>query len=276
MEIASHIYSLYAPINKGYFLSKYPPNVYLILDGEGVLIDSGYGYKDGVKRRLDYLEELGKPKVEYIVLTHGHPDHMGGAEKIKKATGAKIMIHERDAKVASRTLKEAGIDETFHGGEVLRVGNIELEMMHTPGHTSGHICVMKRDDRSLFTGDHILGSGTTAIDPKDGDMSVYVESLKLLQGIDIKTIYPGHGQPIKEPQRKIRKLIEHRVRREEQILTYLGRGMNTIDAMFPVMYPELDKDLWRDARGQIEVHLIKLRKEGRVLSKDGGKSYSLR
>ena len=273
MELAAGVHSLHVDMEGSFFLRKYPPNVYLVLDGEGVLIDSGYGDDDAVGKRLEYLKSIGNPRISSIILTHPHPDHMGGAEKLKKATGARIMIHQDDAEVANEAFEDIRVDETFRGGEVVRVGRIELEMVHTPGHTHGHTCVLKRDDRGLFTGDHILGTGTTAVGPERGDMAKYIESLRRLQGIDISVLYPGHGEPVKEPQRKIRELIDHRLEREQQITSLLGQGVHTVAGLVRAIYPELDEDLLEAARGQVEVHLIKLEREGRVASQDGDQYY---
>ena len=276
MELAPGVHSLHVPVGGSFFFRKYPPNVYLVLDGEGVLIDSGYIHQDAVEKRLEYLKGLGSPRISYIILTHSHQDHMGGAEELKKATGARIMIHHEGADAANQAMENTRVDETFRGGDVVKVGGTELELVHTPGHTAGHTCVLKRDDRALFTGDHILGTGTTAIDPELGDMARYIRSLRKLQEYDISVLYPGHGQPVKEPQRKIQELIDHRLEREQQITSLLGQRVNTIETLVEAIYPELDRDLLEDARGQVKAHLIKLEREGKAASLGGGKSYEIK
>ena len=275
-ELAPGVHSLHVPMEGSFFLRKYPPNVYLVMDGDGVLIDSGYGVEEAVRQRLDYLKSLGSPRISHIILTHPHPDHMGGAEKLKKATGARIVIHQEDAAVANEAFENTRVDETFRDGEVVRVGSTELELVHTPGHTPGHTCVLKRDDNALFTGDHILGSGTTAIGPERGDMAVYIDSLRKLQDLEIGVMYPGHGQPIKRPRRKIQRLIDHRLMRERQILALLDQGVDTIEGLVQELYSGIHKDLMNSAQGQVKVHLIKLEREGRVKSRHGGQSYALK
>lgn len=276
MELAPGIHSLHVSMEGTFFVRRYPPNAYLVEDGECALIDSGYGDEHSINRRLEQLKELGNPRIDYIILTHPHLDHLGGAERFKELTGAKILIHHLDADVANEAFQNSRVDDAFGDGEVIRIGRIELEMVHTPGHTHGHTCVLKRDDRAIFTGDHILGTGTTAVGPERGDMAKYIESLHRLQGMELSVLYPGHGEPVLEPQRKIRELIDHRMERDRQVLMYLGRGIDTIDGLVKAIYPELDDYLLNDARGQVKVHLIKLEREGRVESRGQGQTYTLR
>lgn len=274
MELTPGVHSLHVPMEGEFFLRAFPPNAYLVIDGEGVLIDTGYGEEEAVNQRLTYLKSIGNPSIGHIILTHPHVDHLGGAERFKKVTGAKILIHEDDADVANEEFEDTRVDETFKGGEVIRVGGTELELVHTPGHTHGHTCVLKRNDRGLFTGDHILGIGTTAVSPDRGDMAKYMDSLRKLQDIEISVLYPGHGKPVNEPQRKIKELIDHRMEREKQVLALLEQGVNDIEGMVKSIYPELNKDLLDSARGQVKVHLVKLEREGVVEAR--GESYVLK
>ncbi len=276
MELTPGIHSLHVPMTGEFFVRAFPPNVYLVMDGEGVFIDTGYNADDAVDQRLDYLKSIGSPSISHIILTHPHVDHLGGAERFKKVTGAKILIHADDADVANEEFEDTRVDETFKGGEVVRVGSTELELIHTPGHTHGHTCVLKRDDRALFTGDHILGTGTTAVSPDRGDMARYMDSLRKLQGLEISALYPGHGQPVKEPQRKIKELIDHRMEREKQVIALLSDGVDDIEGMVKAIYPELNKDLLDSARGQVKVHLVKLEREGKVETRNDGESYVLK
>ena len=133
---------------------------------------------------------------------------------------------------------------------------------------------MNRSNRSLFTGDHILGTGTTAVSPDRGDMAKYIDSLRKLQPLDISALYPGHGSPVNQPQAKIKELLDHRMEREKQVLGYLSEGRDTIDSLVRAIYPELDKDLLSEAEGQVKVHLVKLVNEGRVEAR--GEKYGVR
>jgi len=274
MELTANLHSLYVSMEGTFFFRKYPPNVYLVQGDQSVLIDSGYGDEASVNNRLKQLRTLQDPELSYVILTHPHPDHLGGAERFKDITGAKIIIHNQDADVANEMFKHTKIDDAFKDGDIINIGNDELQLIHTPGHTYGHTCVLRKSDRALFTGDHILGTGTTAVGTERGDMANYIESLRKLQGMDIATLYPGHGSPVQEPQRKIKELLDHRLERECQILNNLSEGNNTIRTIVTAIYPELDPDLLTSATGQVTVHLIKLEKEGRV--KRNGEIYSIR
>ena len=276
MELDQGIHSLYVSMEGSFFSRKYPPNVYLVEDGECALIDAGYGDEASISNRLEQLKALQNPRIGYIILTHPHPDHLGGAERFKKETGAKILIHQEDTDVANEVFEETKVDDAFNDGEVIRVGGVELELVHTPGHTYGHTCVLRRSDRALFTGDHILGTGTTAVSPERGDMAKYIDSLRKLQGMEISALYPGHGEPVHEPQRKIKELLDHRLERERQVLHYLSEGRITVDSIVQAIYPELDTDLLDSAKGQVKVHLVKLEQEGKVESRDEGETYAVK
>ena len=275
MELAPGLHSLHVPIEDGsFFFRHYPPNSYLLTHGEGALIDTGTGDDDSVSNRLNQLKDLGSPDFRYIILTHPHVDHLGGAEALQKLTGARVLIHRDDADTANEEFENTRIDDILNDGDVIDLGGLELEMIHTPGHTHGHTCVLNRTDRSLFTGDHILGTGTTAVSPDRGDMAKYIDSLRKLQPLDVSVLYPGHGSPVNQPHAKFKELLDHRLEREKQVLTFLSEGRNTIESLVKAIYPELDQDLLSEAEGQVEVHLVKLINEGRVESH--GKTYTLK
>ncbi len=245
-------------------MGTYPPNVYLVAGREAALVDAGYGDEADVRARVDYIKGLADSRLAYIVVTHAHADHAGGAEGIKEATGAKIILHRLDVETQNRYFRATTVDTVVEDGDTLAVDGHEIEVIHSPGHSPGHICLYLRGAKALFSGDNVPGAGTTAIAPPQGDMGQYVESLRRLLAYDIETIYPGHGPAIKEPRRKIQELVDHRLDREEQVLGCLRRGKGTIEEMVREIYPELDRRLLGAARGQVLAHLIKLERERRV------------
>lgn len=258
MEIAPRVHSI--PAGKGPFMGFFASNVYLVVGNEGALIDSGYGEEASVSAVLDYVRSLVGLKLAYILVTHAHPDHIGGAPRIREATGAAIVLHSLDACACA----ELSADSVVNDGDVLAVDSIGLEVIHTPGHSPGHICILLREEGILFSGDHVLGLGTTAMRPPEGDMAQYMDSLRRLLNYDIQLICPGHGPPITAPRRKLEELVEHRLERERQVLRTLQAGTASIDELVRRIYPELDSRLRQAAEGQIHAHLIKLEQEGKV------------
>lgn len=235
-------------------MGVFPPNVYLVVGQQAALIDAGLEDGDLVQARLDHLKEISSPQPSYIVLTHGHHDHLGGVGRFKSATGARLVCHQLIA------LGEVKVKD----GDRVDLGGLTLEVIHTPGHSPGHICLYLRERQILFSGDHVLGLGTTVIVPEQGDMALYMTSLEKLLAMNIALICPGHGPLIKEPRRKLWELLEHRRERESQVLQYIGQGKATVEEIVKEIYPELDTRLHHWARDQVLAHIIKLEKEGRV------------
>jgi glyoxylase-like metal-dependent hydrolase (beta-lactamase superfamily II) len=172
--------------------------------------------------------------------------------------------------VARARNKSRGVPDILTGdGDILEIGGFSLEIIHTPGHSPASVCVYIRESKVLFTGDHILGIGTTVVDAPEGDMTQYIDSLKKLLSYDIRLICPGHGPPIKEAERKIRELIAHRQERELQVLRCLRQGRKNVARLVAEIYPELDCRLLELARRQVLAHLRKLAKEKKVVSSGG-------
>lgn len=284
LEIAPGIESIPAAVP--FYSGPYPPNVYLLTaGGEAALIDSGFGDEESLRIRQDYLSERLNLRIPYIILTHHHLDHAGGAHRLRKATEARVAMHRDEVRFLDQLAQgapqdvgalerhpqlwqaasEARPDILLSDGQTLAVNGQELEVVHTPGHTLGSICLYERKARILFTGDTILGVGTVAISPPPyGDMALYLRSLERLKGYDIAMMLPGHGPPVEEPQRKIQELIDHRHEREEQIIQLIAAGKAGLTQLLAEIYPELDRRIMPMARRQVLAHLSKLRDEGRV------------
>jgi glyoxylase-like metal-dependent hydrolase (beta-lactamase superfamily II) len=291
-EVTSHVRSLHVPLE--WFPQPYPPNVHLILDGtEGALIDAGFADDESIAKRLGMLRAMPGLSVRYIVITHHHFDHASGAGRLREATGARIVMHRDEAPLLARAAAEelpsdvdappdrqewaerarrwreeaaaARPDQLVADGEALRIGSLTLRMVHTPGHTAGHLSPFLEQGRVLFAGDNVLGLGTTVVPPPPhGDMAQYVDSLRKMQALDAELMCCGHGPAVREPSRKLQELIDHRHEREEQILSLVREGRDTVRALVKAIYPELDKRIVGMAQSQVRSHLAKLERESRV------------
>jgi len=250
-------------------------NVYLIGEGEVAVLDPGSGQEDAI---LNYLATLGNPRVVKVIVTHSHQDHCGGAPKIQQATGAEILGPLTDLPYINETMKTAAVDIPLKDGETIEVGSVTLKVIHTPGHTPGHIALFMEAEKILFPADNVVGTGTTAIPPSpQGDMFDYVNSLRKLLALESRLICSGHGPIIENPREKIESLIHHRQARENQVIDALKGGKETpYDIMLSIYEKEIEPRLYRAAEGQVISHLIKLEKEGKVKgSEREGKKYYL-
>ncbi|MGQ9572610.1 MAG: MBL fold metallo-hydrolase [Dehalococcoidia bacterium] len=297
MEITPHVHSIPAP--QAFYSGPLAPNVYLVLDGsEGALIDAGYPDEGSVKPRLEYLRALPSLRLAHIIVTHHHLDHCGGAHALRQATGAAIVMHPTEARLladwrsdvtadadipaSQQTVADrlrawrhatacATADRLVQGGDTIRVGGLTIEVIDTPGHTLGSICLYLREEQVLFTGDTVLGLGTVAIlPPPHGDMALYIQSLDRLKSYPATLLCPGHGPAVRDVARKLQELIDHRHERERQILAAVGQGRGRLEDMLADIYPELDRRLLNMARGQLLAHLAKLQSEGKVARRGQG------
>ncbi len=296
IEITPHVTSLH--VDLAWFPQPYPPNVFLIRDGgEAALVDAGFNDDESYNKRIAMLAEAGSAKLKYIFITHHHYDHAAGAHRLREATGAQIVMHRDEEPLLLSTESETGDmeipedqkeareqakkwreeaaravpDVRVADGDVLRVGSLHLRCVHAPGHTDGHLCLLLEEEGVLFAGDNVLGVGTAAISPPPhGDMGEYIRSLRKMQALDAKVLCPGHGPAVKEPNRKIQELIEHRQQREDQIVALVATGKDSVKSLLKAIYPELDKRLKGMATGQIIAHLHKLQSEGKLKLEGAG------
>jgi glyoxylase-like metal-dependent hydrolase (beta-lactamase superfamily II) len=237
-------------------------NTYLLDDGAGhaLVIDPG----PPIARHVDAIVAAARERdarIEAILVTHGHPDHWPAAPMLAAATGAPIYAHHTAEFVHDRALRD---------GSRTRVGNIELQSIDAPGHTFDSLIFYDAADRALYTGDVILGKGTVAIAPPGGAMRPYQRTLqRLANGFsEARTIYGGHGPRVDEAQAKIVEYIEHRRRRESELLLALALQPQTIPELVRRIYADVRPVLWPAAARQMLAYLQPLEREGRVRSRD--------
>lgn len=242
---------------------------YIVGRGKVAVIDPGPLIDAHVEA---LLKALKGETVTHILITHTHNDHSPAAAPLKAATGAKTYgygPHGAGKKHEGIDVEEGG-DMTFRPDIVLRDGDTiksdgwTFDALFTPGHTSNHICFALREEKALFSGDHVMGWSTTVIAPPDGDMAQYFASLEKLTHRDDRLYYPTHGNPIPNPQAFVRTLIEHRHARERQIAECLKRGLTRIPDMVAVIYSEIDKRLHPAAAMSVLAHLQHMIATGRA------------
>jgi len=209
--------------------------------------------------------EMHAVQLQGILLTHSHPDH---------APGAALLAQRLNAPVWASPHSAAGtwsvtFDHAYTSGMSFSVDGDTLHVLPTPGHTNDHVALWLSGARILFSGDTILGPGTTLVAPPEGNMQQYMQTLYMLRDLDARCIAPGHGPLVHDPRAKIDKYIVHRSRREEEILEVLATGPAGIEDLLHRVYAGIDPRLHDFARGSIAGQLQKLEVEGKVVARDG-------
>ena len=208
--------------------------------------------------------------ITHILLTHNHNDHSPLAKKIKEETGAKIYFKNLSNDIETEDQFEEGYDKDIEGdielndGDIIETNEWTLEAIHTPGHTSNHICYSLAEEDVLFSGDHVMGWSTTVIVPPDGNMNDYINSLKKLLKRSENNFYPTHGPIIERPKELVTKYIEHRMEREKQITEAIKLGNKKIPDMVRIIYKDVDTSLHPAAAMSTLAHLKRMKENNEI------------
>ncbi len=201
----------------------------------------------------------------HILVTHTHPDHSPGVRLLLKQTKAAVVgLPAPDGPKQDKTFAP----DTLPADDMrLVVDDVELRCVLTPGHASNHVCYLREGDRMLFTGDHVMQGSSVVIPPPDGDMTAYIDSLHKVAALQPRSIAPGHGSLIADPQRALRHRIRHRLQREARVYDRLTTlGPIDIDGLLPVVYADVPAAYLPVARLSLLAHLLKLQHDGRAVN----------
>jgi glyoxylase-like metal-dependent hydrolase (beta-lactamase superfamily II) len=155
-------------------------------------------------------------------------------------------------------------DVALRDGFELEPTEFRLTALHTPGHASDHLCYLLERTRLLFSGDHVMQGSTVVIRPPDGDMAAYLESLRRLLTLRVRSIAPGHGFVIEDPTETVEGYLAHRDAREAAVLGALAAGDRSVDEIVRRVYVDVADELHPVARHSVYAHLLKLVNEGRA------------
>ena len=242
-----------------------------------IVIDPG---PDSEAHLSSIMKYIGKRKVTDILLTHSHIDHSPLSRQLKIETGARIIgFGSADAartsfmKKLSSSLdlggeegidKDLALDKKVIDKQILNLNNYSIEVVHTPGHLSNHICFSLKERQILFSGDHVMGWATTLISPPDGDLGSFMNSLEKLSAREEVIYYPGHGKSLKEPRKMVLAQIKHRRDREKQILNSVSKISRTPAEIVDEVYDDLNPMLKAAAIRNVLAHLIDLYERDKV------------
>jgi len=261
-RLDAHVTRIIAP-NPG-MMTGPGTNTYLVGGEHLAVIDPG----PAIDSHIATVLAAGAGRIRVVLCTHTHVDHSPAAQAIKAATGAVVIGRPAPAQPGQDA--DFAPDRVLEDGDRVMINGLSLRALHTPGHASNHLCYLLENTRMLFTGDHVMQGSTVVINPPDGDMRAYLASLERLLGEDILILAPGHGYLIGEPHREARRLIRHRLAREQKVVWALER-MNapTLEELVAEVYDDVAPRLHGVAQRSLRAHLEKLAAEGRARVMDG-------
>ena len=240
-------------------------NSYLVGDP-----DTGYIAIDPGPDEPEHQQRLWRAAggdIRLIVCTHSHPDHSPGARPLQAMCRTPPPICGLPSAPTARAASEFTPDRVLAEGEVLTVSGggrqHSLRAIHTPGHAANHLCLVLLEDGLLFSGDHVLNGSTTVVDPPDGDMTAYIDSLdRLAAACDahgIEFILPAHGHVLGEARQAIGRLKAHRLQREARVLAAMReRPEGTLDDWVELAYADVPPRMWPMARRSLLAHVQRI------------------
>jgi ribonuclease/clavin/mitogillin len=232
---------------------------------DAVLIDPGSPYEDENRRLVEALRAAGERwdrRVTRILLTHHHPDHVGGVEAMRREFDVPVAAHPATAeRLAERGIQ---VDEVLRDGDEIRLSSMVLRVVHTPGHARGHLVFHDSERRVLLAGDLVSALSTIIIDPPEGNLEDYLDSLARVAELDATLLIPAHGSAMLRPPVRLREAIAHRHGREARIVAALDRGLRTVEELLDAAYDDTPAQVRPLAARQLAAHLESLRRRDRA------------
>ena len=245
-------------------------NAYFVGNGPRYLLDPGPDEPAEQARLCDVIDEDVKTgqTLTAVILSHHHRDHVGAAALCAERYRLPIWAHEATArKLQDRVV----IARQLRHGDRVDLGPCpadgrpwSLDVVHTPGHASGHLAFADSHYGLLFAGDMVSMLSSMVIAPPDGNLSLYLQSLRLLRELPCRMLLPSHGNVSTNPAQVLDDAIEHRAKRERQLLDTLAEGPALIAELTERMYRGTPEPLMEFARAQVLAGILKLQEEGKA------------
>ncbi len=248
-------------------------NTYFLVDNaEAILIDAGRDAETDTRLIIDRWRDLGEPRMRGIVLTHGHPDHIGAAAALREHWQVPISMHTGDEPILEHFGNPFRPDIELKNCEEIETPIGVATVLHTPGHSPGHICLHFEGSRTLVSGDQVITNGTVYVGEPLGNMTHYLESMRRLLKRRISLLAPGHGPMTRNGWRHVAELHEYRLRREGEIVMAVRTGVSTPLEIARILYQgrDLSETVLEFGSRQTQCHLEHLERRGVVKNTGSG------
>jgi endoribonuclease LACTB2 len=273
-EVASHV-ALF-PARTPTLLPATHTNSYALGSRDLLLVEPATPHRDERAEWLSWargLVSMGH-RLTGVLATHHHEDHVGGAELFSRELGVPLIAHPETASRLAANVGKTVVD----GDSIVLDGPVpqRWDVLHTPGHAPGHVCLLERESGTLVVGDMVASVGTILIAPGDGNMAEYLRQLERLRGLEARVALPAHGEPIESPSALFAHYVAHRLQREQKVLDAVGAAGDegeTSGELVPRVYADVSPAIWPIALLSLQAHLDKLVEDGRIQTKDD--RYSL-